>query len=68
MAAGGSKTRVGVILRQTTGSKSANASAELVELKERYKVLCQRFKTLNQVMKQRHAALIQTEKSKAAVS
>ena len=62
-----SKARVGVLLRQSFGEKSVNGSEELQALKTRYHTLCQRLKTVQKALKERHAALLGTTQARVSV-
>jgi hypothetical protein len=59
--------RVGVILRQVGGQKSANLNTELEEVKERYKLMLPQFKTLEKALKLRHATMLKTEEARVGV-
>lgn len=62
------KPRMGVMLRQSVGAeKSANRSAELEELRSQYQTLCKHFRELDIQLKKRHASLVNTAESRAAV-
>ena len=62
-----SKPRMGVILRQTAGQKSANRRQDLEELKERYKSMRKVLHTLEDAMEKRYDAILKQDKARAAV-
>ena len=63
----GNKTRMGVILRQSFGEKSANGKEELEALRLRYHTMCKRLTTVKKALKDRHAALLNTTQARVAV-
>ena len=54
-------------MRQSFGEKSVNGSEELQALKTRYHTLCQRLKTVQKALKERHAALLGTTQARVSV-
>jgi hypothetical protein len=64
-----SKPRVGVILRQAAGGqKPTHTPSEKVEsLQNKYKDMCQNLKRLLKVLKERHAAMLETMQARDAV-
>jgi hypothetical protein len=64
------KPRVGVILRQAVpgGKKPTHTPSEQVEtLQNKYKDMCQNLKRLLKVLKERHAAMLETVQARDAV-
>ncbi|KAL7560425.1 hypothetical protein ACA910_016174 [Epithemia clementina (nom. ined.)] len=64
----GNKPRMGVILRQTLGEKSANGNEDLQALKLRYQTMCKRMQTVQKALKDRHAAMLATTQARVAVA
>ena len=63
------KTRVGVILRESVGSKSSsNQSADLKALHDKYQAFIKNLRGLSGALQQHLGSLQQMEKTRTAVS
>jgi uncharacterized protein YlxW (UPF0749 family) len=61
------KKRVGVLLRESIGTKSSNKSTDLAALTQRYVEFTKRIRALVDALKAQHACMIQMEESRIKV-